>query len=285
MNRNRPDVAIILDRFGGGGVEKVACHLANGLSRRGMKVEFVVTRDAGPVRHLLDDDVSIHVIKTIGLLPRGGRLLAGVPALTLYLRKTQPKLFHSPGNHTHMAGGMAVRMSRYKGAFLPKITNPIIKDGMASWKQSIRRLLYSLIFKTADSIIVLSQSGIRKLSLMGKDLADKAIFLHNPYISDDMLNKSTSSTNSEVPLILSVGRLSKQKDHATLFHALALLKYRPWNLRICGDGPKKAELVGLASDLGIDDRVEFTGFVDDVVPHYAQSSVLALSSEWEDLPA
>src|SRR3546814_1204931 len=87
------------------------------------------------------------------------------------------------------------------------------------------------------------------------------------------------------PLILSVGRLSRQKDYPTLLRAAAMLVHRPWRLRICGIGPDRKALLALAERLGIADRVEFSGFVADMAPHYSEATVMALSSRWEDLPA
>lgn len=115
--------------------------------------------------------------------------------------------------------------------------------------------------------------------------AAKATFLHNPYVSDEMAGQNLARDELETPLILSVGRLSKQKDHPTLLRAVAMLTDRSWRLRICGTGPDQKALLELASDLAISDRVEFAGFVDDMAPHYAEAAVMALSSRWEDLPA
>src|SRR3546814_16357222 len=87
------------------------------------------------------------------------------------------------------------------------------------------------------------------------------------------------------PLILSVGRLSRQKDYPTLLRAAAMLVHRPWRLRICGIGPDRKALLALAERLGIADRVEFSGFVADMAPPYSEATVMALSSRWEDLTA
>src|SRR3546814_3237020 len=75
---------------------------------------MVVLRDSGPVRSLLNGDVSVHILKTWSGLPRGARLLAAVPDLARYLRDRKPALLHSPGNHTHMAAALAVRLARYR---------------------------------------------------------------------------------------------------------------------------------------------------------------------------
>src|SRR3546814_20821320 len=104
---------------------------------------MVVLRDSGPVRSLLNGDVSVHILKTWSGLPRGARLLAAVPDLARYLRDRQPALLHSPGNHTHMAAALAVRLARYDGAFVPKITNPILNPGMKPWHHKRRRRLYA----------------------------------------------------------------------------------------------------------------------------------------------
>ena len=285
MKTSFPDVAILLDHFGSGGVERVACHLANSLHRAGFQVELVVLKDAGPVRDLLDGGVSVHVLKTLRVLGRGGRLVAAIPDLARYLHARKPRLFHSPGNHTHIAAAAAVRLARYSGLFIPKITNPILKRGMSPWKRQLRRRVYAYAFAPASRIIVLSQAGVDRVAAIDANLAPKATFLHNPYVSETMIGCDGVQVRPQPPLILSVGRLSRQKDHATLLRAAALLQDQPWRLRICGTGPKAAELAELAENLGIAGRVEFAGFIDDIVPHYAEATVMVLSSRWEDLPA
>src|SRR3546814_11209451 len=57
------------------------------------------------------------------------------------------------------------------------------------------------------------------------------------------------------------------------------------SLRIRGIGPDRKALLSIAERLGIADRVEVSGFVADMAPHYSEATVMALSSRWEDLPA
>src|SRR5690606_15085391 len=88
-----------------------------------------------------------------------------------------------------------------------------------------------------------------------------------------------------VPIILSVGRLSPQKNQAMLLQAAALIADRAWHIRLVGTGPEEANLRAKAAALGIADRVTFAGFVSNVGQEYRQASMLALPSRWEDLPA
>jgi glycosyltransferase involved in cell wall biosynthesis len=281
---NRPDIAILLDHFGAGGVERVACHLANGLQRRGLDVEMIVLRDCGPIRSLLDPEVRVHRLGAAGDRARGARVLAAIPSIARYLRARRPRLLHSPGNHTNVAAALAATLARYNGAFVPKITNPLLKDGLPAGKRLLRAFMYRRAFARADRILVLSPSGVERIGAFGGDLPDRTSFVHNPYVSEQMVADAGRRAPAQPPVILNVGRLSRQKNQALLLRAAARMHRRDWIVRLCGTGPDEDALRRLATELGIAQRVEFAGYVADPVPEYLAATVMALSSRWEDLP-
>ncbi|WP_423998590.1 glycosyltransferase family 4 protein [Haloarcula salina] len=88
--------------------------------------------------------------------------------------------------------------------------------------------------------------------------------------------------------ILFLGRLAPKKRVSDLIRAFAQLEaeFLATDLIIVGTGPQKEELVGLANDLNIDDRVVFEGRVSDeeVTRHYASAGVFVLPSVWEGHP-
>ena len=63
-------------------------------------------------------------------------------------------------------------------------------------------------------------------------------------------------------------RLEVYKGHKYLFEAFSALSDIDARLVVVGEGSMREELERLASSLGINDRVIFTGFVDDVAPYY-----------------
>jgi glycosyltransferase involved in cell wall biosynthesis len=85
------------------------------------------------------------------------------------------------------------------------------------------------------------------------------------------------------PWILAAGRLSPQKDFATLLTALSLVRrQRPdARLTILGEGPDRARLEGLAKELGVQDIVRFPGFVRNPFAAMARARVFVLSSRYE----
>jgi glycosyltransferase involved in cell wall biosynthesis len=87
-------------------------------------------------------------------------------------------------------------------------------------------------------------------------------------------------------VILSVGRLSKEKAHADLILAFQRLcgTRADYKLVIVGEGPERASLEATAADLGIDTRVVFTGQISDVRPFYATADVFVLPSHSEGSP-
>ncbi len=69
---------------------------------------------------------------------------------------------------------------------------------------------------------------------------------------------------SPAPSLVTAGHLVARKRHADVMRALAVLAKRHPTLRyvIVGDGPERVALEGLATRLGVADRVEFCGQLD-----------------------
>ncbi|WP_162854544.1 glycosyltransferase [Sphingobium estronivorans] len=276
-------IAILLGRFGSGGVERVSCLIANGLAEQGWHVRFWVSNDTGPARSLLNEGVRISSFLFGTWGGRKLRLLLSIPQIAWQIRRTRPAVFLSPGNHTHLAAGLAHALARCRDVRLVvKLTNPVLK----TWHQGARRGMkshyYRWLYRRADQILVLSQESCPEVRAQaGRPVPVK--FVHNPYIQARAAVAAPSAEN--MPVILGVGRLSRQKNFGLLLEALAEIQHREWRLVLLGEGPEKDALQDRAVALGIADRVEFAGYVVDPSPHYDRAHFLVLSSLWEDLPA
>ena len=91
----------------------------------------------------------------------------------------------------------------------------------------------------------------------------------------------------EPGLIVCAARLDdSQKRQSDLIRAVALLD-QPWRLELIGTGPDERRLRALARELGVAERVTFTGFLgnkDDVRQYFRRCTVFALASAFEGLP-
>jgi glycosyltransferase involved in cell wall biosynthesis len=89
----------------------------------------------------------------------------------------------------------------------------------------------------------------------------------------------------DTPIIGTVAALRPEKNIARLLDAFQLVRARlPCRLLIAGDGPERAALEAHAKALGLRDDVRFAGHVRATETIYAALSVLALSSDTEQMP-
>jgi len=82
-----------------------------------------------------------------------------------------------------------------------------------------------------------------------------------------------------MPTIVTCGRLEPYKGHHILLRAAAALD-RPVRVVLIGEGPQRQKLAQLASELGIGDRVEFTGPLPQarLAEIYASADLFVLAS-------
>lgn len=87
-------------------------------------------------------------------------------------------------------------------------------------------------------------------------------------------------------LLISVGRLSREKGHDILLDAWALVKdeFPDWRLRLVGDGPERNRLESQALRLGLGNCMEFVGQTQSVWTEYISARVFVLPSRREGFP-
>lgn len=147
----------------------------------------------------------------------------------------------------------------------------------------------------ADRLITVCHAFARELA-RNTGVALESIFVqHNSIRPNQSVNATDAASirselgiGSDERVVLSVGRLSKEKAHIDLLAAFKrLLETNPElgsKLIIVGDGPERARLEAAAEAIGCKDRIVFVGQVRDVLPFYATADVFALPSHSEGSP-
>jgi glycosyltransferase involved in cell wall biosynthesis len=89
-------------------------------------------------------------------------------------------------------------------------------------------------------------------------------------------------------VVLTVGRLSREKAHADLVLAMQRLRELAPQTRVrlvvVGEGPERDRIAETARACGVAENITFAGFVRDPRPYYAIADVVVLSSLTEGSP-
>lgn len=130
--------------------------------------------------------------------------------------------------------------------------------------------------------IVAISDAVRDFHVAAGLPAEKLVTIH--YGLDEVpgapseLTPGDAGVPADVPLVLAIGRLIEQKDHATLLRAFARVP-DAW-LAILGWGPLEERTKALAADLGLADRVLVPGRVEPR-DWLRRADVFAHTSRWE----
>lgn len=137
-----------------------------------------------------------------------------------------------------------------------------------------------------DAIVAVSQAVAAHLRSLGLP-ADKLRVIYNAVRLDRFCSVARPFAERE-PVVMSTARFGRQKDHATLLRAIALLRDRgrPVRLRMAGGGKRlqRWHARWLTYRLGLRDWVEFLGQRSDVPELVGRSRVFVLSTHFEGLP-
>ena len=112
----------------------------------------------------------------------------------------------------------------------------------------------------------------------------RVVRIDNAVSPHRILARASGDARRVVPRVISVGRLSAQKDYAMLLRAVSTLDDLDFTLKIVGEGPERNMLERLVSELHLDHKVALTGNSTQVAELLSRSDLFVMSSAWEGLP-
>ena len=258
-------------------------NLANDWIIHGFDVEFALLRKEGELIHLLDPKISVVTLNI-------DRIRHAIVPLAAHLRKSRPEVVLAAMWPLTSAAVLAYVLSGRKGKLFlsdhEHLTSSYIGRGRVkpSYLKNIIRFSYPL----ASGVVAVSRGVKEDLCDLGNLPEHKVRVIYNPAAIGIPSDREAPSVKSQLWgvgvafHILTVGRLVTQKDHASLIKAFALLpKDINTKLVILGEGPLRAELEALVTQLKLDGRVLLPGFMVDPYPWFQSADLFVLSSLWE----
>ena len=273
-------ILLMMDAFwpNVGGVEVLAGGLGEALVRRGHDV-VVVTGRTDDVRP--DDDTYLGIpvyrfpfahavlhrdVEAIARsMGRLGRLYSELQPDIYHIFPTGPAaLFHLTAIARHPAPTLtAIQLAmpdrRDEGRLLEKLL------GLPGW------------------VTACSQGTLDHTRSLVPEIASRSSVVYNAIPVADGV---PAPADHDTPILLCLGRVVEDKgfDVALSAFRIVLNELPDARLVVAGDGIARQNLERLAADLGVDDRVEFTGTVDrEEVPSLIDAATLVIMpSRWEE---
>ncbi len=262
-------------------------NLAEGLLCLGCQVELLCIRQDSP-HHLKELHSDIKII------PLGVRhALQTILPLANYLRKNRPHGIIAAKDRAGQAAVLARLLSGVQTRLAIRIGTTI--SAAIKGKSMLNRWAWHLpmrmFYPRADRIIAVSQGVAHDIRSITGLSDQKVIAVPNPVIHARMYKLSQEKTghawldSPDLPVILAMGRLTRQKDFHTLIRSFALLQEQlSSRLIIVGRGRDEASLKRLAQDLNVKERISFAGWTSNPYAFMSKASLFVLSSRWEGSP-
>lgn len=147
------------------------------------------------------------------------------------------------------------------------------------------------LYPRADHITAVSNSAAQDCAnTLGIDINLLKV-IYNPVLTPQFFHKLEEKLEhpwflpGQPPVILGVGRLNPVKDFCTLVRAFKQVQdWTPSRLLILGEGPQRAEIELLVSQLGLNHSVQLAGFVPNPYPYFKNAAVFVSSSVYDASP-
>jgi glycosyltransferase involved in cell wall biosynthesis len=284
------DILFLIRTLTYGGAERQLVALAQGLHKRGHRVRVMVFYPGGP----LEPDLVGAGIPIVSVNKRGRwDMLRFFWRMARALRRERPDVVHGYLSASNLPA--LLLRPFYRGKAVWGVRTADIDHEGNDWLAWLDNMLERRLSRFADLIIANSHAG-RAFAIARGFCASKTIVIPNGIDTDrfhpDAAGRSTFRNelgiDADQLLIGRVGRLDPRKDYPTFLRAATLIaRQRPDARFICvGSGPADLEshLKSLALELGLGDRVIWTGARADMPAVYSAMDLSVSSSATEGTP-
>jgi len=279
-------LSVFISFSGAGGVERMVMNLIREFARQGLNIDLLTIRASS--EHLDDIPESVRVIPL-----KAKHAITSIPELARYMRRENPRAMLVAKDRAGRAAllarklagadtGIAIRLGTNLSTALAE------KSGLQAW---LRTAPMKLIYRLAEQVIAVSEgvaADTRKITGMpGKNIT----VIRNPVITPTLYAQAEAAaphswlTDKTQPIVMGMGRLTKQKDFATLVQAFAKVRQSlDARLIILGEGKLRNEILALAKKLDIENELLLPGFQTNPYAWLSRADLFVLSSRWEGSP-
>lgn len=259
-----------------GGVARLAGQIVTGLTQRGYALQVITQANLNKPRPAVDE--LVPTVRVIAERPRR--------ELTAYLELSKHDaqetvlsgIWYPDGLITHLAGKQKHIVMAYGLELFPP---------RQRWRKGLWRNLQRKVFESAQLVIAISHYTadlVRKTAPNANIVIVPLAVDHQAFTPQDrQASREKWGISPEKRVICTVARLYEYKGHDVVFQALAKMpaeQRQSFVYLIAGQGAEQALLQEKARQLGVEDHIQWLGFVaeEDLPALYSASDVFALLS-------
>lgn len=286
---DRRPIAIFLWGLGGGAFSNLAAALASGILGAGTGPLDLLYLWAGPTG-------AVEIPPAARLVPLNVRRSAAAPvALARYLRRERPRVLVTMPTVVTLPALLGYRLAgprvRRDTRFVVYQGDTLRSDVTIEHSRSLRLrtmpFLAKHLYPWADALTTCAPGVLELLNRDGVPLPrGRAEVIANPVDVDAYRRRAADPAahpwiaDKTGPVITTLGRLAKRKNHPMLLRALSDVRRTGIDARliIIGGGPELETTRAAAAELGIAEAVSFPGFLPNPHADIARSDLFVMSS-------
>jgi glycosyltransferase involved in cell wall biosynthesis len=272
-------IDFFISNFSSGGAQKVVINLANTISKEyNSKVRILTLSKDGVFSQFVENTIKVKEF-------RANRMIFSLVELYRHFKNNSPDLLCSSLNYSNviiivswlLAGRPCKLVVREDNVFSQKN----YKIQHRYFEFIVLKALMRLLYPLASSLVVISNAV--KKSLVDNGIHNKNLHvIHNPVNVNDLGDSNNIDIiESFKPYICAIGRLTYQKGFDNLVLAFAKISNSECKLLVIGEGEDLNSLRNMVINLGMEERITFLGYRENVMKILKSSEGFVLSSRWE----
>lgn len=264
MTDTRIHIVHIIPSLFFGGAERFVVNLVNSSDPKKFRFTIITFFDLNP----LAQDLKIGDSK-VEIIPKHGVISWSlIQQLKKRLVELQPDVVH-----THLFGGDVWGRIAAHDLKIPIVTT----EHSFNKREGFFKHFFKWYLKNYSDCYTAPSYALQKFLKEKKKIQRPVAMIHHGILLEQFKFAPTTFTHSPLRLMI-LGRLVEEKGHAVVLRALAHLLSFSWVLEIVGEGVEGKNLEKLVQDLGISNRVIFSGLSKDVPQKVRESDIVLVPS-------
>lgn len=279
-------LAFFMPSANNGGVQKIMVKLVNKFNEFEYHIVFLIADGNGEMIDSISKEVEIKDLRT--RFGKGDiKTILSIFKICKFLKNDKPDILCAAPGFSTVISIISKKITRSATKVVVMVDNKLSTLKKGKLKHRISYYIYKKIYPYADAIIVAHEQGYNDIIKTFKVEKKRVHKIYHPLIDEKEI-KSAEKPNhiwyqNNEKVILSVGRLVKEKDFPTMLKAFYLYKKANSNckLLILGEGPERKNLENMIKKYHLESSVQLYGYVNNPYSFMKYSEMFVLTSSKE----